>query len=97
MRKDSITYPSLKLAMLLILLMVTSVTFAILPDILTLSIPDVTGDDNDDHIVLTKRPLRKPGMKVYEFDGPNYTQTAVPEVGTYRGHVQEDKRCRHDA
>lgn len=75
---------------ILALVITQSSSFAILPDNLTLSISDVTGDGASDHVVLTKRSLRAKGLKVYQFDGTSYTEISVPEVRTYRGYVQED-------
>ena len=78
-------------------LLLAGVSQAIYPDNLIVDVDDVTGDGQNDSVVLAKRSLRMSGCRVWSYDGTNYTQMTAPEVRTYRGYVDRDPKIQVNA
>ncbi len=73
-----------------------SLSAAILPDTLTVTNVDVTGDGLPDTIILNKRSVRAANYRVWTWttNGGYVQVTNVPPVSTYRGYVQSDPSLR---
>ena len=77
-------------------LCVTPAVAATLPDTLTVTSVDVTGDGVPDTIILNKRSTRGPNFRIWTWTqaGGYVAVTNLPEVKTYRGYVQSDPSLR---